>query len=161
MLDSLHFIVYTKAILKNESRRTPEMMWKEFEEIAGYEVSADDYHKIIEPMYMALPDVSKADFVKMIDKKRFALKGKNEILKRMRQIAKHLRETCDLYTDWDALNELEKLRAEYQDRFASGWVHIFTETTLPDQRGCSYPSELLVESNWNSSYNERIWLVKD
>lgn len=137
------------------------MMWKEFEALAGYEVSADDYHKIIEPMYMALPDVSKAEFVKMIDKKRFALKSKDQILKKMRNIAKYLRQTCDSYTDWASLNELEKLRVEYQERFASGWVHILTETTLPDQRGCSYPSELLVESSWNSSYNERIWLVKD
>ena len=29
------------------------MMHKEFEEIAGIEVTAEDYNNIIEPMYMA------------------------------------------------------------------------------------------------------------
>lgn len=43
------------------------MMWKEFEEIAGYEVSYEDYSKVIEPMYMAMPDsISKSEFVKML-----------------------------------------------------------------------------------------------
>lgn len=51
------------------------MMKYEFEELAGYEVSSDDYNNIIEPMYMAV-DVDKREFVKMIDKKRFALKTK-------------------------------------------------------------------------------------
>lgn len=49
------------------------MMKHEFEELAGYTVSKDDYYSIIEPMYMAT-NMSKADFVKCIDKKRFAQK---------------------------------------------------------------------------------------
>ena len=49
------------------------MMKHEFEELAGYEVSNDDYNNIIEPMYMAT-NMSKADFVKCIDKKRFEKK---------------------------------------------------------------------------------------
>lgn len=137
------------------------MMWKEFEEIAGYEVSYDDYHDIIEPMYMAIPDsVSKTEFVKMINKKRFALKTKDQIIKRMREIAKYLKETCDHFTDYGAKEELEKLRSEYEKRFTSGFAMIITETTLPDYRGCSYPSELYIQSDWNSSYDQRIWLVK-
>ena len=49
------------------------MMKHEFEAIAGYEVSEEDYRKIIEPMYMAT-DLSKEEFVKVINKKRFAIK---------------------------------------------------------------------------------------
>lgn len=51
------------------------MMKREFEEIAGYEVSNEDYYEIIEPMYMAL-NLSKSEFVKCMDKKRFAQKPK-------------------------------------------------------------------------------------
>ena len=49
------------------------MMKQEFERIAGYEVSAEDYYKVIEPMYMAT-NLSKQDFVKTINRKRFAVK---------------------------------------------------------------------------------------
>ena len=42
------------------------MMWKEFEEIAGYEVSYEDYANVIEPMYMAT-ELSKREFVKCLD----------------------------------------------------------------------------------------------
>ena len=48
------------------------MMKHEFEAIAGYEVSTEDYNNIIEPMYMAT-NLSKAEFVKTISKKRFAV----------------------------------------------------------------------------------------
>lgn len=48
------------------------MMKHEFEALAGYEVSTADYDKIIEPMYMATT-LSKEEFVKVIDKKRFAI----------------------------------------------------------------------------------------
>ena len=49
------------------------MMKHEFEALAGYEVSHEDYNNIIEPMYMAT-DLSKQDFVKVIDRKRFEVK---------------------------------------------------------------------------------------
>lgn len=39
------------------------MMKHEFEALAGYEVSFEDYNRIIEPMYMAT-ELSKEDFVK-------------------------------------------------------------------------------------------------
>ena len=48
------------------------MMKHEFEALAGYEVSFEDYNRVIEPMYMAT-ELSKEDFVKCIDRKRFAL----------------------------------------------------------------------------------------
>lgn len=51
------------------------MMKHEFEQIAGYEVSLEDYTKRIEPMYLAIPEnISKQDFVKMISRKRFEVK---------------------------------------------------------------------------------------
>ena len=53
------------------------MMKHEFEQIAGYEVSTEDYDNIIAPMYMAT-NLSKADFVKTISKKRFAVVKKEE-----------------------------------------------------------------------------------
>ena len=54
------------------------MMKHEFEALAGYEVSFEDYNRIIEPMYMAT-ELSKEDFVKCIDRKRFALPTKAEL----------------------------------------------------------------------------------
>lgn len=93
------------------------MMKHEFEAIAGYEVSFEDYNNIIEPMYMAIPEyITKADFVKMIDKKRFALKPISKIMKEMKQIAAQIEETCTHYTDYDAKEKLESLCREYIDR---------------------------------------------
>lgn len=46
----------------------------EFEELAGYEVSFDAYHNVIEPMFIAVRDnVTKQEFVKMLDGKAFAI----------------------------------------------------------------------------------------
>ena len=59
------------------------MMKVEFEKLAGYEVSFEDYNSIIEPMYMAT-DLSKEEFVKVIDKKRFALKTKKQYIAEMK-----------------------------------------------------------------------------
>lgn len=95
------------------------MMKHEFEQIAGYEVSDKDYNEIIEPMYMALPNVTKPEFVKMIDKKRFALKPLNKIEKEMKQIAKHLNDTCNLYTDYEAKDKLNELAQELTDRIGA------------------------------------------
>lgn len=91
------------------------MMKHEFEEIAGYEVSFEDYNNIIEPMYMAT-NLSKQDFVQTINKKRFALKPVSKIVKEMKQIAAQLEETCTHYTDFVAKEKLESLCREYIDR---------------------------------------------
>ena len=59
------------------------MMREEFERLAGYEVSLEDYENIIEPMYMAT-EMSKQDFVKCINRKRFEVKAeKKQIIKVM------------------------------------------------------------------------------
>lgn len=91
------------------------MMKYEFEALAGYEVSNEDYNNIIEPMYMAT-NMSKSDFIKCIDKKRFALKPISKIVKEMRQVANKLKETCDHYTDYEAKERLESLVDEYMER---------------------------------------------
>jgi hypothetical protein len=51
------------------------MQKQEFEALAGYMVSLEDYYGIIEPMYMAA-NLSKAEFVKTLSRKRFELKVK-------------------------------------------------------------------------------------
>lgn len=134
------------------------MMKYEFETIAGYEVSEEDYRKIIEPMYMAT-DLSKEEFVKVINKKRFAIKSKKELVCEMKKIAKHLKDTCDHFTDFEAKEQLEKLAEEYKNRIApQGGFLINTRYTLEhlgDCRGCSYPAEIEI---YNSEYHtiERI-----
>lgn len=57
------------------------MMKQEFEALAGYKVSTEDYNNIIEPMYMAT-DLSKQEFVKTINRKAFEVKheGKKVIV---------------------------------------------------------------------------------
>ena len=122
------------------------MMWKEFEMIAGYEVTFEDYSQYIEPMYMAVGDeITKKEFVKMVNKERFALKTERQILNKMKKLAKHLEETCDYYTDFDALHDFEELRREYRRRFwGNGHVEIVNGYTYPEiMKGCTYPKELV------------------
>lgn len=49
------------------------MQKREFEELAGYEVSTEDYERIIEPMYLAT-SLCKQEFVKCINRKQFERK---------------------------------------------------------------------------------------
>lgn len=122
------------------------MMKNEFEALAGYEVSVADYDNIIEPMYMAT-ELSKEDFVKVISKERFALKSREELIQEMKEIAGHLKKTCDNYTDYEAEETLKELAEEYKDRFGpyKGGFFLNTRYTLEhlgECRGCSYPGEL-------------------
>ena len=50
------------------------MMKYEFEQLAGYEVSTEDYNNIIEPMYYST-NLSKEDFIKTINRKAFEVKS--------------------------------------------------------------------------------------
>ena len=136
------------------------MMKVEFEKLAGYEVSNEDYNNIIEPMYMAT-DLSKEEFVKCIDKKRFALKTKKQYTADMKKIAKHLKSTCDNYTDYDAIEKLNRLAEEYKERlFAYGFIinSRYTLEHLGECRGCSYPADI---EFYNDRYHtiEKIQLV--
>lgn len=128
------------------------MMHQEFEELAGYEVSAADYYGIIEPMYMALPaSVSKSDFVRMIDRHAFAIPTAAELLRQMRKDAKHLRETCGHCTDYETLGRVYATARQYAKRRGYDtergdcYAEIVTEYELPDiRRGCTYPKALVI-----------------
>ena len=97
------------------------MMKQEFESLAGYEVSIDDYNKIIEPMYMAT-NLTKEEFVKTINKKRFALKPLKSIIKEMKQIAKEIETGCTHYYTYDLENNLRDLVNEYIRRKYEGYA---------------------------------------
>lgn len=119
-------------------------MKHEFEAIAGYEVSWEDYNTIIEPMYMAIPEsISKQEFVKMIDKKRFALKPLDKIEKEMKKIAKHLKDTCNHYTDYEAIEKLRKLAQEYTGRIGAKGYHVNEQMRW----SCFYPVSIDIYGN--------------
>lgn len=131
------------------------MMQQEFEKLAGYEVSTSDYNNIIEPMYMAV-NMSKQEFVKVIDKKRFALKTKSQLISEMKKLAKTLMETCDHYTDFEAQKKLHELLKELTDRFYAGaYTFIQTATTSPNQRGCSFPEYINIY--YGKQYHETLY----
>ena len=128
------------------------MMKHEFEELAGYEVTWEDYNKIIEPMYMAT-EMSKQDFVKCIDKKRFALPTKREMMRKMKTEARHLEEICGHRTDFESEQRLDRLAKQFAKRFygidwsndISTYVYCIKEYEYPELgRGCTYPKELVI-----------------
>lgn len=141
------------------------MLKREFEELAGYEVSDHDYYKIIEPMYMAT-DLDKAAFVECIDKKRFALPTRRQMINAMKKEAIHLAESCGHYTDYDSIDRLEALAYEYAARFhhidrnninhVLYFNHEYEYRAI--QRGCTYPCELVI--GMGNTVWERITLVK-
>lgn len=142
------------------------MMKHEFEALAGYEVSTEDYNNIIEPMYMALPDVTKQEFVKMIDRKRFALPTKKQIVNQMKKLAQVCAEMCEHRSCWKEEEQLEKIAHEYAKRFYGlEWANdmkVFTvfnrEYAYPEiKRGCTYPKELVV--GYGDREYERINLI--
>lgn len=143
------------------------MMWKEFEELAGYEVSAKDYNEIIEPMYMAT-NLSKQDFIATLDKKRFALPTEKEMRAAMRKEAQHLFEICGHCSDYESEQRLDKLAKEYARRFCGidwandmkAYVYTLKEYEYPTLgRGCTYPKELVIGRDGHDY--KRIVLVKD
>lgn len=114
------------------------MMKHEFERLAGYEVSAEDYNKIIEPMYMAT-DLAKEEFAQIFKRsKSYMLKPLPHMEKMMKKIATHLEETCNRYTDYEAKEELEKLATEYKDRIGAKGYWISEEMRW----SCYYPTKI-------------------
>lgn len=130
------------------------MMWKEFEELAGYEVTFKDYNEIIEPMYMAIPEsVSKQEFVKMIDRKRFDYKAKEKaekkaMVKAMKEIAEERAANCEHFCDYEAEEKLMQIARDYMSKFypknlgyhgdieRKHWANIST--------CCTYPADLVI-----------------
>ena len=128
------------------------MMHHEFEEIAGYEVSYETYRDVIEPMYMAV-NLDKRAFVKLLDKKAFALPTKGEMKKRMRKIANVIWENCGLRTFHAEEEELLKVAREYAERFygvkdeGDDYVLItrgYAYCGVRQNRGCTFPEEVVI-----------------
>lgn len=134
------------------------MMKEEFERLAGYEVSFEDYNKVIEPMYMAT-NLSKEEFVKVIDKKRFALKTKEQFINEMKKLAKHLYDTCSQYYDSETREHLKKLADEYTTRFYGGFADNYFNSEEKSLSTCYYPSELQIYGTKNYKTIEIISLV--
>ena len=137
------------------------MMKEEFEQLAGYEVSYEDYSRYIEPMYLAA-NIDKREFVKMIDKKRFALTPIPAMIKKMKKIANELKETCTHYTDYDKQEELSRIVEEYLRRkgFVSEWGKIAAFHIETEQRwSCYYPKEVVIYSTRDYKTIETIKLA--
>lgn len=116
------------------------MMKEEFEALYGAEVSHDDYYNIIEPMYLAT-ELYKTDFVAVLDKKRFALRTKDQIIKEMKRQAQSLYESCTHFTDWDTINALYENLEELNDRFGSKKYRFRIEERM--KHSCFYPAFLV------------------
>lgn len=138
------------------------MMWKEFENIAGYEVSYEDYTKVIEPMYMAT-DLSKQDFVKCLDRKRFDFRAKEkaekkEMLKAMKEIAEERAQNCEYFCNYEAEEKLIEIARNFMKKFypenlgyhgdveRKHWANLST--------GCTYPAELVIYREFRGEWNE-------
>ena len=137
------------------------MMYKEFEEIAGYEVSYEDYTNIIEPMYMAT-NLSKQQFVKLLDRKQFdqnykKQQYKKQLLKEMKAIAEEIYNLCGITETWEQKTDLlEKVR-EYIKAFPV-WGAPNHELIDGHKNGCTYKKSLVwYDENWNEA--QRIELV--
>jgi len=114
------------------------MMKQEFEALACYEVSQEDYDKIIEPMYMAT-SLTKAEFVKCIDRKRFALKPRWKVEKNICSLAESLKGTCTHFTDIETEAEFLKEVESYINRFYPGCrYHIYHGILF----SCYYPESV-------------------
>jgi len=126
------------------------MMKEEFEKLAGYEVSNADYHDIIEPMYMALPNVSKAEFITMINRKRFALPTKQQCIRAMREVAEAIADMVEHNGAYEAKEELNRMARAYAVRFhgynvenIQDYYYFDNAYKIPDlKRGCTYPCRL-------------------
>lgn len=120
------------------------MMYYEFIELAGYEVSYEDYTQIIEPMYNATT-LTKQEFIETLNKKRFALVPVSSIVKDMRKIAKQIKELCIHRCTYEEQEELDSKIKEYIDRkFKHMDTGYYIDYSL--LQGCSYPTSVCIYS---------------
>ena len=133
------------------------MMHQEFENIAGYEVSYDDYTNIIEPMYMAT-NLSKQEFVKCLDRKQFDLnykkqQYKKQLLKEMKAIATEMYNLCGHTETYEQYEALREKALEYIKAFPI-WKAPHHEFVREIKNGCSYVKKLAwYDENWNEVQN--------
>lgn len=130
------------------------MMKEEFEKLAGYEVSFEDYSKIIEPMYLAT-DLSKPEFVKCVSKKRFAVKPKSWYITEMQKIAAQIKSTCDHYTDYEKIEKLKDLVYQYIKRHNLEDCTDYVINNGLTVCRCSYPKSVTIygKSNYRTIEN--------
>ena len=138
------------------------MMWEEFERIAGYEVSYEDYTNVIEPMYNAT-NLSKSEFVKVIDRKRFDIRAKEKaekkaMVKAMKEIAEERAQNCEFFCNYEAEDKLMEIARNYMDKFfpknlgyhgdieRKHWANMNT--------GCTYPAELVIYREFRGEWHE-------
>ena len=128
------------------------MMHHEFEQIAGYEVTYEDYTNIIEPMYMAT-NLSKQEFVKTLNRKQFDFRAKEKaekkaMVKAMREIAEERAENCEHFHDYEAEEKLYGIAREYVNKFFPknlGYHGDIERKHFANvEQFCTYPAELVI-----------------
>lgn len=128
------------------------MTKQEFEKIAGYEVSVDDYEKIIEPMYMACP-LDKLEFVKCLNKSRFAMKDKRKYISEIKSIGNAIIKKCGHTTTHEEEDKLGKLTKEFCDRFGYSYSYPEYGYELPGNRGCQFIKRIyFVPSDYGNEF---------
>lgn len=146
------------------------MMKGEFEKLAGYEVTFEDYSNIIEPMYMAV-NLSKQEFVKVIDRKRFDFRAKEKaekkaMIKAMKEIAEERAENCEHFCDCEAEEKLMQIARNFMGKFFPENLGYHGDIERrhwgDDYRGCTYPAELVIYREIRGRWyeDERITLAK-
>lgn len=96
------------------------MMKWEFEKIAGYDVTSEDFENIINPMYMAT-DLDKESFVKCLDRKRFEHIDKDYVAE-YAKLKKEIKERIATLRD----------DIEYYKRFVNQYKSWLDEETDPE-----------------------------
>lgn len=118
------------------------MMYEEFIRIAGYEVSHEDYTEIIEPMYMAT-SLDKYEFIKTLNKSRFALKTERQLINEIKKEAAHLYDICGKCVDHESLNRIYEILREIDRRFHKSYYIQSGYEYEELRRGCTYPKRLI------------------
>ncbi len=122
------------------------MMYSEFMEIAGYKVTYEDYNNIIEPMYMAAPDnMTKADFIACLNRKRFEVKPRTEsqIIHEARKVAQFLYDNCGRRSYHEEKDKVEAYARELEKMLNIIVITIPGYEYEEVQRGCTYPREFV------------------
>ena len=137
------------------------MMWSEFERIAGYEVSYEDYTNVIEPMYMAT-NLTKEQFVRTLNRKEFDVQykkaqAKKALTKELRAVAARMYEEAGRVSTYETFSELLAKAQEYDTKFAP--YGTTAELEKAKKWGCETYVKALVwyDRDWNPV--ERLELV--
>lgn len=135
-------------------------MKEEFEKIAGYEVTNEDYYRVIEPMYMAT-DLSKADFINCLDRKRFEIKRETEtaLINRIKSVANKAYEKCGHVENFEEKQMIDEIirKLNNMPNNKNYYAEIGYEYE-EIKRGCTFYKSLVIE-NIITGKNRKIKLV--